>query len=197
MEHNDKASEGKTGNKDKELSVKEFIEIVLMRDIRRMVYECKLHYLSFSVISQGIEFLGACLDELKWDDPDQSEKRFNKALKKLFQNKYQRHSTRANEQYLYKGLRCGLIHMMRPQNKVFLTHREESKRDGTSHLKKHNDKLILVLEDFYDDFERACKDVIAKIDAGKITNKKVQKSYLRILDMSQPAAQPPKLNSKE
>ena len=170
-----------------EVSVKDFIQRVLIRDIGKMICDCKLHYLSFAVMAQAIEFLGACLDEEAWDKPNQSEKRFNSAVKKLFKassKEYTKYTSSSSDHYLYEGLRCGLIHMMRPRRKVFLTHRAESKRENTSHLGKTDGKLILVAEDLYDDVKRACEKVIQRIDQNKITNKKVNDSYLRIIDWS-------------
>jgi hypothetical protein len=152
-----------------------------------MVYECKLHYLSFGVIAQGIEFLGACLDELDWDAKNQGESRFNKAIKELFKssnNEYIKYTSSTSGHYLYEGLRCGLIHMMRPQKSIWLTHREESLKDGTSHLGKKDEKLFLVVEDLYDDFKKACEKIIYKIEHNKITNTKIKDSYITILDLS-------------
>jgi len=170
-----------------EVSVKSFIQTVLMRDIGKMVCDCKLHYLSFAAMAQAIEFLGACLEEEAWDKRKQSEKRFNNAIKKLFKSinkEYIKHASPSSDHYLYEGLRCGLIHMMRPQPKLFLTHRDESKREHTTHLGKTNGHLVLVAEDLYDDLRRACERVIQRIDSNKISNKKVNSCYLKIVDLS-------------
>jgi len=40
-----------------------FIEQVLKKEIKNIQRDENHHYLSFSSISQGIEFLGACLDD--------------------------------------------------------------------------------------------------------------------------------------
>lgn len=43
-----------------------------------------------------------------------------------------------------------------------------------------NGALILVLEDLYDDFEKACKKIIWMIENNKLTNKKLDESYISI-----------------
>ena len=167
-----------------QVSVKQFIQTVLINDIGRMINDCRLYYLSFGVIAQGIEFLGACLDEFPFDDKTQSKKRFKRAIKSLFPTGYKKHNSPHAEFYFYEDLRCALIHTVRPQNRVVLTHRAESVREGTVHLKEYENHLVLVAEDLYDDFKRACERVIRKIQRGEITCKKVQQDYIIVTRVS-------------
>lgn len=170
----------------REVSVVEFIRAVLINDIGRMVNDCKLYYLSFGVMAQGIEFLGACLDELPFDKKGQSEKRFNKAIgdEDLFPKAYAQYNSPDAEFYLYKDLRCGLVHSVKPQNKVVLTHKEESLREGTAHLAMYRGKLVLVAEDLYDDFKQACESVISRIQEGEIACQKVREAYITVTRVS-------------
>lgn len=53
-----------------------FIRTVFLGDLRRMVYDHGLHYLSFGTVAVGIEFLGACTDSDPWDIQHKSKARF-------------------------------------------------------------------------------------------------------------------------
>lgn len=138
-------------------------------------------YIKFLLIVNGIEFLGACLDELPIDENKRSEERFNNALNKLFEKKYHKYSKANAEVYFYRDLRCGMVHQLRPRNIGFTT-QNESKVDGTIHLVKDKGSgmLVLVLEEFYDDFEFACKKLIKMIENGKVTNKKSDKDFITL-----------------
>ncbi len=54
------------------LSLTHFIQTVLLGDLRRMVYDAKLHYLAFGTIAVGIEFLGACEDAYPFNESGHS-----------------------------------------------------------------------------------------------------------------------------
>ena len=97
---------------------------------------------------------------------------------------YKKYNSPHAEFYLYEDLRCALIHTVRPQNRVALTHRAESVKEGTEHLEKHGNQLVLVAEDLYDDFKIACERVIRKIQRGKITCRKVQQDYIVVKRVS-------------
>jgi hypothetical protein len=161
-----------------------FIQTVLINDIGRMINDCRLYYLSFGVIAQGIEFLGACLDELPFDEKDQAEKRFKRAIRNLFPKKYAKHNSPQAQFYLYKDFRCAMVHKVRPQNRIVLTHRVESIEEGTAHLEEYNGQLVLVAEDLYDDFKRACERVIRGIQRGRITCRKVRQDYIVVTRVS-------------
>ena len=169
--------------------VKQFIERVLLDDLRRMVYECRLHYLSFGLIVQAIEFLGACLDELPWAEESQSEKRFNKAMRRLFGREYESYLSPQSAHYLYQRLRCGLVHTFRPQHAVLVSDRAEAEKEGTCHLQILDDSVLLIVEDLYDDLEKASRRLIKLIDRRKLTNQKVYGPYLKLTDRSQDQAE--------
>ena len=66
-------------------------------------------YIKFLPIISSIEFLGACYDELPFDTTrldkeDIVGKRFNIALKNLFDKKYWPYTKSDNEFYFYKKL---------------------------------------------------------------------------------------------
>ena len=70
------------------MNTKEFINNVLIKEIKSIQQENGYHYISFGLISQGIEFLGACLDNYKFDAPGKSRERFNKSINELFPSEY-------------------------------------------------------------------------------------------------------------
>ena len=47
----------------RKMPVDEFIQSVLMDDINEIVNHHKMHYIAFGLMAQGMEFLGACLDQ--------------------------------------------------------------------------------------------------------------------------------------
>lgn len=160
------------------MTVKEFIDRVLIGEFKKIQQEHGHHYVSFSLIGLGIELLGACLDKHKFDRKWQSEKRFKRAIRELFPPKYHAYNRKKSNAYLYKHLRCGFAHQGRPGGKIALTHRAESQRENTEHLKDYKGRLILVAEDLFEDFEAACREVIRRIDDGEITHKKIQDEFL-------------------
>ena len=162
------------------LSIQEFVERVLLRDLRRMIYEAKLHYLGFGSIAVGIEFLGACVDDYPFEASGHSVDRFERGIADFMTKTDSRY-----EKYrdcLYKYLRCGVAHVMRPTGKVLFTSREESVHDQTHHFQIINDQLLLVCEDFYDDFATSCQALIAQLPS--LTGPKLQQPYLVITEFS-------------
>jgi hypothetical protein len=162
------------------LSIQELVERVLLRDLRRMVYEAKLHYLGFGSIAVGIEFLGACVDDHPFEASGCSAERFKRGIDDFMiksDSRYEEYHDR-----LYKHLRCGIAHVMRPSGKVLFTSRDESLQDQTHHFQLISDQLLLVCEDFYDDFASACQALIDQLP--NLTSPKLQQPYLVINEFS-------------
>ncbi|MGD0858313.1 MAG: hypothetical protein ABR912_03235 [Terracidiphilus sp.] len=134
---------------------KDFIKITFLEQYREIVYAHKFHYISFALICIGIEFLGKCLDQPNgWHDKGRSKEHFENAINELMP-KYSACSSK-----LYKQLRSGFAHGLLPGTDIGLTHRDESVQYGTHNLGEHNGNLILVVEEFYDDFELACREIL-------------------------------------
>jgi hypothetical protein len=157
-----------------------FVRTVLIANIGRMVHDCRLYYLSFGVIAQGIEFLGACLDEEPFDAKRMSRKRFNAAIESLFPETYGEYIAANSEFCLYEELRCSLVHSVRPGRKASLTHREEARREGTEHLGVFDGKLVVVVEDLYDDLRLACEEVIRRAKIGQLPYNKGELIYIEV-----------------
>ena len=135
-----------------------FFDTVVLRDLRKMIYDSELHYLSFSPMATTVELLGAI-----YNDPDdfhasgKSKDRFNKALQTIPSlNPYAQYVKSAHD--LYTNLRCGMVHVGLPGNGVVFTQHSDP-NDGQRHLEKdyYNGtlRLILVCEDLYEDIVEA------------------------------------------
>lgn len=132
---------------------KQFIKQVFIGEFGQIINNGH-HYIGFGLLSIGIEFLGKCLQKRqKWHQSGTSGPNFNKAIQELMP-KYQPF----NKKYkLHDGLRNGFAHAFAPKKGVFLTHRKEN----PNHLQE-NGGVTLVIEDFYEDFKKACEAVIQK-----------------------------------
>jgi hypothetical protein len=158
------------------MNLVQFIDHFLITEIRRIQqdYVWKHTYFSFGLISQGIEFLGSLTDEfdLQMKRVGESENRFNRAIQKFFNSPYHEYTDKASPFNLYKNLRCGMLHIVLPTDKLLLGERRHD-FGKYRHLEKYkdesgNERLFLMAEDFYEDFRCACKRVI-----GIVTDKSI------------------------
>lgn len=158
-----------------------FINTVLLGDIKTMICTQNIHYLGFGVVACGIEFLGACMDANHFNQKGLSRRRFEEAITTLFDCGYHQYASQNSKYDLYKHLRCGMAHIMRPQGRVAFTHHQESIQEGTRHLQiqPEIDKLVLISENFYCDFADACRKLKQEMRDGKFT-KKLTDIYLPI-----------------
>lgn len=164
------------------LSVRESIETIFLRELKSLIYDHKdSAYIKFINLAIGIEYLGACLDNHAFVKEGESKNRFDNALKKLFNRKYLPFSKTDNDFYLFVKFRCSFVHQLRPGKNVVVTHREESRREGTTHLKPtKSGLLVLVLEDFFDDFEKACTRLFDLEEKGKLPSKKLDEDFISL-----------------
>lgn len=147
------------------MNIKQFINRVFLEELGSIVPH--YHYLSFVIMASAIEFMGACLDAEPFDEPHLSRKRFDAAIRSLFDARYHKYAGKKAEISLYTNLRCGMVHVTRPGGKVVFTHKKESAAEGTAHLEllENTGQLVLVCEDLYDDFVKALENL--KIKMGK------------------------------
>lgn len=130
---------------------KEFIQVVLIDECKDIVE--RHAYISFAVIAIGIEFLGKCMlvNHKYWNDI-KPEKAFNEGLKLLVKV-----DSRYGHLNLKRELRDGLAHTLLPKSKIDLVDSKHNlKHFGVN---KYN-QTVLVAEEFYSDFVKACKIVI-------------------------------------
>lgn len=165
----------------KQLSLENFIRTVFLNDLRKMIYKANLHYLGFSNIAIGIEFLGACSDDHPFNESGHSKERFKVGIEDYLGQidpAYSTYNQKSSPFYLYRNLRCGMAHLVRPQGKVYFTSRQESIKDRTKYLSVDEGRLILICEDFYDHFAESCKLLIKKLP--ELPQLKLKKPYLSI-----------------
>jgi len=151
------------------LAFKDFVETALINELSSLITEgskdipannIKYRYHIFILIAVGIETLGAALDKHSWQHKDAgSRKRFNKAL-----SCYQSLKKYTGGD-LYRKLRCGMAHVYVPKYGLGINMRSE----GGVHNKINNQKLLLHIEDFFNDFIEACQELIDNIDGKKNT----------------------------
>ena len=142
------------------LTIEKFIRDILLGDLKRMVYEAKLHYLAFGTIAVGIEFFGACEDPHPFNESGHSTKRFGLGLKRmtLVDPRYAKH-----RKVLYESLRCGTAHIFAPGAPILISDREKDTGGPEQHLEVINGNLWLVCEDFYDHFAQSCETLIQEL----------------------------------
>lgn len=168
----------------KKYPLKEFIEQVVIPDLRKMINH-QLHYYAFSVICQAIEVMGSIYDQKNLEDYGASETRFNNAIDNLFRDK----RYREKRKIFYSFLRGPLIHQLRPGEGVFISSEKKDNILRANHL--NNDiksgALILVIEQFFSDFIDAYN--IMKAELAKRTdldNRKIEQDYIAVMAINPP-----------
>lgn len=136
------------------LNPKQFIKQVFIDDLGKIINS--QHYISFMVMSIGIEFLGKCLDisTKKWNARGKSQKHFENAVN--FLASLQSYRQYLKSHCLYESLRCGMAHSASPENQISLSSGGEK-----PHLILTGTSLNLKCENFYKDFKAACEEVIS------------------------------------
>ena len=150
---------------------KEFISRIFIDEIGRLQKE-GFYFFSFILMGQAIEALGCFLDNKPMKAKAQSSKRFSKGLNILMGNKYRIVN---NAHWLYDKLRNQLTHSFVPSKSLYLLSRNKQTAE-LQHLQWHNDRLVLVAEDMYDDLKGACKHLFSMIDKDKVTLKNIAAS---------------------
>ncbi len=159
-------------NTENNLSAKEFIQKALIKEIAKLINHESYHF-AFVIMVQGLETLGGFLDNKPLKAKDQSKLRFSHAINRLMPQEYAKFN---NNHVLYNMLRASLAHTLTTSRLVFLTTKNHAGY-GEKHLQKIDDKLILVCEDFYDDFTKACKRLVEAMDKGIISAKKINSEF--------------------
>lgn len=164
------------------LTTQDSISTIILGELRSIIYEHSgSAYIKFLNIIICIEFLGACIDNHPFNEDTHSKDRFNDALIKLFNKKYSQFAKSDNPYYLYEQLRCPFIHRLKPSKLIALTHRAESIKEGTKHLTPtEGGLLVLVLEDFFEDLEKACGVLIEKQSKKKLPTKKMDEGFIAL-----------------
>lgn len=165
------------------MTLVDFIRAVLLGELRRMVYEARLHYLAFGTIAVGIEFLGACDDDEPFNKSGLSTPRFGLGIDRMAKvdARYADYNKKDSPYNLYKHLRCGTAHIMRPAGPIAYSERAHDDGGPVQHLEVVNGKLLLVSEDFYDHFAQCCETLISELPAARAP--KLRDPYLWVGDL--------------
>ncbi len=165
---------------------KDFLNVIFINEIEQMTIGLDNYashpYIGFSLIGSSIEILGACLDGQDWEKTGLSESRFRLAIKDLFPIDYHNYNDKNSPYDLYSNLRCSLSHSLRPGGTIGLSERrhEEKAGGGPAHLVIQNKILILIYEDFLNDFKNASNKVIEMIGRREILNQKVYSHIISV-----------------
>ena len=144
-----------------------FLQETILTQIKELIKQEHIIF-SFMLISQAVEILGAYLDNKPLRAKQQSSKRFELAIYKLFPQKYAQNN---KSNFLYYQLRTCLTHSFIPSNKIIL--KKNNYLNENQHLTNNNGILMLVLEEFYFDLEKAVNKLIKLIEMDKIKLKKI------------------------
>jgi hypothetical protein len=156
------------------MKILDFIQKNLIDEFKEIQQDEGHHYISFNLICQGIEFLGACLDSEPFSAKGLSAPRFRRAIYDLFPTSYRKFNQGSGRPFdLDENLRCGLLHVILPELPLELIRRTEKTKFNVNHLEVKEirgiNRLVLVLEDLFDDYEKACEEIIARISDGRLS----------------------------
>ena len=155
------------------MRILDFIQKVLIDEFKEIQQDERHPTISFSLICQGIEFLGACLDSEPFSAKGLSAPRFRRAIDDLFPRSYHKFNQGTGRPFdLYENLRCGLLRDILPGSRLELIRRTEKVKLNANHLEVKEirgiDRLVLVSEDLFEDYEKACQEIMARICDGRL-----------------------------
>ncbi len=165
------------------MTIVEFIERILIQEFKNIHQGEAHHYICFSLICQGIDFLGACLDSEPFSAKGLGDARFRRAIHDLFPIPYRKFNQGSGKPFdLYENLCCSLLHTILPGSPIELVRRSDEETLNPAHLAikeiRGMNRLVLVLEDLFDDYEKACKEIIARITKGRLKGWKFAGDFL-------------------
>jgi hypothetical protein len=161
------------------MKILDFIQNVLIDAFNEIQQDEEHRYISFSLICHGIEFLGACLDSEPFSAKGLSAPRFRRAVYDLFPASYHPFNQGSGKPFdLYENLRCSLFQIILSGSRLKLIQRRGEAKLDTHHLQIKEiqgiPRLVLVLEDLFDDYESACREIIARITDGRLSGWKFE-----------------------
>lgn len=145
------------------IDVPTYVERHLLAELRE-VAKVNAPTLLLTGIMQGIESLGALLDDKPLKARDQSKRRFRSALRRLFGARYREVDDRID---LYERLRNHLAHVRVPSGSIILT------SDPGQHLNSEDRVLRLCPATLLQDHEKACARLLELVGSGKVGEKRI------------------------
>lgn len=147
---------------------KSFLEQKLVKQISDL-HQSGFTVPAFMMLAQSIELLGALLDDKPLRAKEQSKRRFGLAIHKLFPSAY----TKANDKdWLYVKYRCHMVHSLLPSNHLRLLGNADGKLINLQY-EKETEQMILILENWQEDFSHAVQKLLLKMEKGEVKPKKV------------------------
>lgn len=98
------------------------------------------------------------MDDVNDFEYSDSENYFKKSLKELFPNYWEKSCQ--NGISIYKSLRCGMIHSVRPGDRIWLRDKISASFPNLTIVDK---KLHIIIDDLVDDYESAAIKIIKRI----------------------------------
>jgi len=162
------------------MTILDFIQNVLIDEVMTLQREGKHDILSLSLVYQGIEFLGACLDSESFSAKGLSAARFRRAIYDLFPASYYPFNQGSGTSFdLYENLQGTLWHAILPASRLVFIRRSEKEKCHANHLEvkeiRGMNRLVIVLEDLFRDYENACREITARIRQGRLKGWKFAK----------------------
>jgi hypothetical protein len=141
-------------------SIIDFLRNNFLKDLRKMV-EMGMDYYAFNLICSGLELLGSFFDQKQLSEGGMSKARIDNAIDNLFSKEY---SATNIKHAITQQIRNSLLHQFKPTGNIALTSETNSHCPRKYHLKKPYDlidnRIIVVIETFIDDFENAIDKLI-------------------------------------
>ena len=136
------------------LTAREFIQETLIDEFSDIVNGEKEHnYISFLLISCGIEFLGKCMAPVGTDWHHRASEQYFKQGISLFPDPYKQQDI---NDVLYHGLRCGICHALLPGNELIVSSTMKQDLNGNP--------VCLNIHTFFDDFKKVCTSLLKNDD---------------------------------
>ncbi|UPS91396.1 hypothetical protein [Bizionia sp. M204] len=167
--------------KQKELNTFEHLDNI-MNTIQDLI-DVKQDFTGFVMCCLAIEFLGSFSDEKTFDESN-STNRFKNGLDHFKNSKYNMHKN-----LLYKELRGGLVHQLRPLETLFLTSHSVHNANKEDHLSTNKEsKVIIVLEQLFEDLKDAIKKFKNKLKKPNhsFDRKKIEAKHIIITEINIP-----------
>lgn len=152
------------------LKAREFIQETLIDEFNDIVNGEKEHnYISFLLISCGIEFLGKCMAPVGTDWHHSASTQYFKQGIFLFPDPYKQQGI---DKVLYDRLRCGICHALLPGDELIVSSTEEQKLNSNP--------IRLNIRTFFDDFKDACTSLLE----NEKYNARLEENFISICDGS-------------
>jgi len=133
------------------MTKKDFFENNIIKELSFLIEHEHINT-AFLLMALSIEYLGAIIDDKPLKAKIQSQKRFNKAINRLFPDGYKFINQNG---LLYDKFRNHMIHTFTAGDCFILTNLKNA--EGCKHLFTQNNKTVLIAEIMFEDILNAYK----------------------------------------